>query len=135
MNWFKPKPTPITIVYDVLGREIDRVPARDFLIPGLDLRNRNWPHAQLLRIAFDQADMRGINLMGANLDQTYFRHCDLRGANLELSHLNYARFLECDLSGANFYRAYIEHLNIERSIIDPTTYLMGTYAQERCVLR
>jgi hypothetical protein len=53
-----PKPKPAVIIRNVLGEEIDRVEGVRDLWGGVDLRGRNWSHA----------DLSGLSLYGAQCD-------------------------------------------------------------------
>ena len=52
--FFGPKPALVMIIRNVLGEEIDRMPARDLY--NQDLRGKQWMHA----------DLSGMSLFGAN---------------------------------------------------------------------
>ncbi len=66
-----PKPQPTIIIKDALGKELDRIAARDLC--NLDLRNRNWSHADLSKLDFLGANLEASNLFGAKLRQACFR--------------------------------------------------------------
>jgi hypothetical protein len=67
-DWFSPpKPAPVVIIRNVLGEEIDRVEGVRDLWGDVDLRGRNWSHAELSGMWLDGSDLTGANLFGARL--------------------------------------------------------------------
>jgi hypothetical protein len=96
MNLFsmfsEPMPAPVVIIRNVLGEEIDRVDSVYDLM-NADLRNRQWPHADLSGVSLDGAICEGINLFGARLVRTSFSRVNLRNAELSFSDATSANFL------------------------------------------
>lgn len=71
-DWFSPpKPAAVIIIRDVLGEEIDRVPARDLY--NQDLRGKQWMHPDLSGMSLFGANLEGANLFGARLYRTDFQ--------------------------------------------------------------
>ena len=82
-DWFSPpKPAAVIIIRDVLGEEIDRVPARDLY--NQDLRGKQWMHPDLSGMSLFGANLEGANLFGARLYRTDFQKVSLRGAELRV---------------------------------------------------
>jgi len=100
-----PKPRPVVIIRNVLGEEIDRVPARDLY--NLDLRGKQWMHADLSGVSLFDANLEGANLFGARLYRTDFQKATLRGAELGFSYATGASFRGSDMRGCSLYRAEI----------------------------
>ncbi len=100
-----PRPAPVTIIRNVLGEEIDRVPARDLY--NQDLRGKQWMHADLSGMSLFGANMEGVNLFGARLYRTDFQKATLRGAELAFSYAAGANFRGSDMRGCSLYRAEI----------------------------
>ena len=91
-DWFSPpKPAPVVIIRNVLGEEIDRIPARDLY--NQDLRGKQWMHADLSGMSLFGANLEGANLFGARLYRTDFQKASLRGAELAFSYAAGANFL------------------------------------------
>jgi uncharacterized protein YjbI with pentapeptide repeats len=102
----KSKPTPVVIIRNRLGEEIDRVEgARDLW--GQDLRGRQWMHADLSKVYLCGANCEGINLFGARLEQTDFSHATLKNAELSFSYAAGANFRNADLRGCALYMAQV----------------------------
>jgi uncharacterized protein YjbI with pentapeptide repeats len=101
-----PKPTPMVIIRNVLGEEIDRVEGV-WRLAGLDLSRKQWPHADLSNVSLCGAQCDGINLFGARLFRTDFQNASLRGAELAYSYAAGASFRRSDLRGCSLYRAEI----------------------------
>jgi uncharacterized protein YjbI with pentapeptide repeats len=99
------KVKPVVSIRNVLGEEIDRVPARDLY--NLDLRGKQWMHADLSGMSLFGADLEGANLIGARLYRTDFQKASLRGAELAFSYAAGASFRGSDLHGCSLYRAEI----------------------------
>jgi len=89
-----PKPTPVIIIRDRTGREIDRVQAWNLC--NKDLRNRNWVGVDLSGQDLDGSDLSGTNMLGANLQGASLCYCKLVGCEI-----SYADATGCDFSGAN----------------------------------
>jgi hypothetical protein len=105
-DWFSPpKPAPVVVIRNVLGEEIDRVPARDLC--NLDLRGKQWMHADLSGMSLFGANLEGANLFGARLVRTSFYRANLRGAELAFSYAAGASFRRADMRGCSLYRAEI----------------------------
>jgi uncharacterized protein YjbI with pentapeptide repeats len=105
-DWFSPpKPAPVIIIRNVLGEEIDRIPARDLYKQ--DLRGKQWMHADLSGMSLFGANLDGANLFGARLYRTGFQKASLRGAELAFSYAAGANFRGSDLRGCSLYRAEI----------------------------
>ena len=100
-----PKPAPVVIIYNVLHEEIDRIPARDLY--NLDLRGKQWMHADLSGMSLFGANLEGANLFGARLYRTDFQKASLRGAELAFSYAAGANFRGADLRECSLYRAEI----------------------------
>ena len=99
------KPSPVVIIRNVLGEEIDRVPARDLY--NQDLRCKQWMHADLSEMSLFGANLEGANLFGARLYRTDFHKASLRGAELAFSYAAGANFRGSDMRGCSLYRAEI----------------------------
>jgi hypothetical protein len=56
------------IIRNVLGEEIDRIPARDLY--NQDLHGKQWMHADLSGMSLFGANLEGANLFGARLVRT-----------------------------------------------------------------
>ena len=93
------------IIRNVLGEEIDRVPARDLY--NQDLRGKQWMHADLSGMSLFGANLDGANLFGARLLRTDFQKASLRGAELAFSYAGGASFRGADLRECSLYRAEI----------------------------
>ena len=105
-DWFSPpNPQPVVIIRNVLGEEIDRIPARDFAtrISAAE----QWMHADLSGMSLFGANLEGANLFGARLYRTDFQKASLRGAELAFSYAAGASFRGADLRGCSLYRAEI----------------------------
>jgi hypothetical protein len=77
-DWFPPpKPAPVVIIRNVLGEEIDRIPAWDLC--NQDLHGKQWMHADLSNISLAGANCEGINLFGARLVHTAFLQSESTG--------------------------------------------------------
>jgi uncharacterized protein YjbI with pentapeptide repeats len=100
-----PKPKPVVIIRNVLGEEIDRIPARDLY--NQDLRGKQWMHADLSGMSLFGANLDGANLFGARLYRTGFQKASLRGAELAFSYAAGANFRGADLRECSLYRAEI----------------------------
>ncbi len=100
-----PRPAPVTIIRNVLGEEIDRVPARDLY--NQDLRGKQWMHADLSGMSLFGANLEDANLFGARLHRTDFQKASLRGAELAFSYAAGASFRGSDMRGCSLYRAEI----------------------------
>jgi uncharacterized protein YjbI with pentapeptide repeats len=100
-----PKPKPVVIIRNVLGEEIDRIPARDLY--NQDLRGKQWMHADLSGMSLFGANLEGANLFGARLYRTDFQKASLRGAELAFSYAAGASFRGADLRECSLYRAEI----------------------------
>lgn len=100
-----PKPKPVVIIRNVLGEEIDRIPARDLY--NQDLRGKQWMHADLSGMSLFGANLEGANLFGARLYRTDFQKASLRGAELAFSFAAGASFRGADLRECSLYRAEI----------------------------
>jgi hypothetical protein len=101
-----PKPTPVVIIYNALHEEIDRVQGV-WDLSGVDVRGRNWSHADLSGLSFYGAQCDGINLFGARLYRTDFQKASLRRAELAFSYAAGANFRSADLRECSLYRAEI----------------------------
>jgi uncharacterized protein YjbI with pentapeptide repeats len=95
----------VIIIRNVLGEEIDRVPARDLY--NQDLRGKQWMHADLSGMSLFGANLDGANLFGARLHRTDFQKASLRGADLAFSYVEGANFRGADLRECSLYRAEI----------------------------
>jgi hypothetical protein len=74
---------PVVIIRNVLGEEIDRVPARDLY--NQDLHGKQWMDADLSGMSLFGANLEGANLFGARLYRADFQKASLRGAELAFS--------------------------------------------------
>jgi uncharacterized protein YjbI with pentapeptide repeats len=104
-NISPPKPAPLVVIRNVLGEEIDRIPARDLY--SQDLRGKQWMHADLSGMSLFGANLEGANLFGARLFRTDFQKASLRGAELAFSYAAGANFRGADLRECSLYRAEI----------------------------
>ncbi len=125
-------PAPIVIIRNVLGEEIDRIPARDLY--NQDLRGKQWMHVDLSGMSLFGANLEGANLFGARLYRTDFQKASLRGAELAFSFAAGASFRGADLRECSLYRAEIG-LSRRHSSADFTDALVneGTDIPERKV--
>ena len=122
-DWFSPpKPATVIIIRNVLGEEIDRIPARDLY--NLDLRGKQWMHADLSGMSLFGANLEGANLFGARLHRTDFQKASLRGAELAFSYAAGASFRGADLRECSLYRAEIG-LSRQHSSADFTDALVN----------
>jgi uncharacterized protein YjbI with pentapeptide repeats len=90
----KPKPVPVVIIRDRLGREIDRV--EGWNLERKDLRNRDWRHVDLRGQNLDGSDLSGTNMLGADLRGASLKYCNLSGCEI-----SYANATGCDFRGSN----------------------------------
>jgi uncharacterized protein YjbI with pentapeptide repeats len=131
-DWFSPpKPAPVVIIRNVLGEEIDRVEGVRDLWGGVDLRGRNWSHAELSGMWLDGSDLTGANLFGARLVGTSFARCNLRNANLAYARIEGARFDSADLDGADLLYTDVKRARFDGAIISNTSTIPGVYAGAR----
>lgn len=104
----KPKPSPVVIIRNRLGEEIDRVEGvRDLW--GQDLRGRQWQHADLRGMILDGANLEGANLFGARLVNTSFCRANLRGAEVSFAKADGANFFRANLDGCLMYRTEVRN--------------------------
>jgi len=89
------------IIRNVLGEEIDRVEGVRDLWGDVDLRGRQWCHAELSGMWLDGSDLTGANLLGARCIGTSFARCNLKNANLAYARIEGASFRQADLDGAD----------------------------------
>jgi uncharacterized protein YjbI with pentapeptide repeats len=132
-DWFSPpKPPPVVIIYNVLHEEIDRVEGARDLWGGVNLRGRQWAHADLSDMWLDGSDLTGAKLFGARLKNTSFRGAILRDADLAYSLVTGARFNGADLDGADMlHSAGIEEASFDGAILSETSTVPGHYASRR----
>ena len=123
-----PKPKPVVIIYNVLHEEIDRVEGVRDLWGGVDLRGRNWSHAELSGMWLDGSDLTGANLLGARCIGTSFARCNLKNANLAYARIEGASFRQADLGGADLLYTDIKRARFDGAMIGPTTTIPGIYA-------
>jgi uncharacterized protein YjbI with pentapeptide repeats len=90
----KATPTPVVIIRDRLGREIDRV--QGWNLERKDLRNQDWRHVDLSGQCLDNSDLSGTNMLGADLRGASLQNCKLLGCDI-----SYADVSGCDFSGSN----------------------------------
>jgi uncharacterized protein YjbI with pentapeptide repeats len=90
----KATPTPVVIIRDRLGREIDRV--QGWNLERKDLRNRDWSHVDLSGQCLYGSDLSGTNMLGADLRGASLNNCTLVGCEI-----SYADASGCDFSGSN----------------------------------
>jgi uncharacterized protein YjbI with pentapeptide repeats len=76
-------PAAVVIIRNVLGEEIDRIPARDLY--NQDLHGKQWMHADLSGMSLFGANLEGANLFGARLVRTSFYRANLRGAEISFA--------------------------------------------------
>ena len=92
-DWFSPpKPAPVVIIRNVLGEEIDRVEGVRDLWGNVDLRGRQWAHAELSGLWLDGSDLSGANLFGSRCVGTSFARCNLKNANLAYARIEGGQF-------------------------------------------
>jgi uncharacterized protein YjbI with pentapeptide repeats len=134
-NWFSPpKPAPVVIIRNVLGEEIDRVEGVRDLWGGVDLRGRQWAHADLAGQWLDGANLEGANLFGARLVHTSFARCNLRNAELSFSNAYGANFRGSDMDGCLMYCSETKHARFDEAILSPTSDIPGKYVSRRCAV-
>ena len=120
---------PVVIIRNVLGEEIDRVEGVRDLWGKVDLRGRQWAHAELSGMWLDGSDLTGANLFGARLKNTSFRGAILRDADLAYSLVSGARFNDADLDGADMlHSAGIEEASFDGAILSETSTVPRHYA-------
>ena len=119
-----PKPTPVVIIRNVLGEEIDRVEGAYDLVRQ-DLRNRDWRHAQLSGLVLDGADLSGSNLLGAQLKKSSLSHAILRGTELSYADAEGADFRWADLSGCLMFRTETKSARFDQAIFSVDSDMPG----------
>jgi uncharacterized protein YjbI with pentapeptide repeats len=119
----KPKPTPVVIIRNRLGEEIDRVEGYD--LSGQDLRGRNWSHADLSGRSLDGANCEGINLFGARLVKASFCRTNLRGAEISFADATGADFRNADLADALMYQTETQLAKFDQAIISEQSDIPG----------
>ena len=131
-DWFSPpKPAPVVIIRNVLGEEIDRVEGVRDLWGGVDLRGRNWSHAELSGMWLDGSDLTGANLFGARCVGTSFARCKMINATLAYARIEGASFRQADLEGADLLYTDVKRARFDGAMIGPTTTIPGVYAGAR----
>jgi hypothetical protein len=131
-DWFSPpKPAPVVIIRNVLGEEIDRVEGVHDLWGGVDLRGRNWSHAELSGMWLDGSDLTGANLFGARCVGTSFARCKMLNVNLAYAHIERASFRQADLEGTDLLYTDVKRARFDGAMIGPTTTIPGVYAGAR----
>jgi uncharacterized protein YjbI with pentapeptide repeats len=99
----KPKPVPVVIIRDRLGREIDRVVGWNLC--NQDLRCRNWRHADLRGRWLDGSDLSGTNMLGADLRGASLQNCKLVGCEISYADVSGCDFSGSDMTGCLLYRS------------------------------
>ena len=128
-DWFSPpKPAPVVIIRNVLGKEIDRVEGVRDLWGKVDLRGRQWCHADLSGMWLDGSDLAGANLFGARCVGTSFARCNLKNANLAYARIEGSSFRQADLEGADLLYTDVKRARFDGAMIGPTTTIPGIYA-------
>jgi uncharacterized protein YjbI with pentapeptide repeats len=123
------KATPVVIIRNILGEQIDVVYARD--LSGQDLRGRHWAHADLEGHWLDGANCEGIELFGARLVNTSFARCNLTNATLAYARVEGANFRQAELEGADLLYTDIKRARFDGATIGPTTTIPGIHACAR----
>jgi uncharacterized protein YjbI with pentapeptide repeats len=118
-----PKPSHVVIVRNVLGEEIDRVPARDLC--NLDLRGKQWMHADLSGMSLFGTNLEGANLFGARLVRTSFYRANLRGAEISFADASSADFRRADLTDATMYRTETWHAKFDDALLSEHSDIPG----------
>jgi hypothetical protein len=126
-----PKPAPVVIIYNVLHEEIDRVEGVRDLWGGVNLRGRQWAHAELSGMWLDGSDLTSANLFGARCVGTSFARCNLKNANLAYARIEAASFRQADLEGADLLYTDVKRARFDGAMIGPTTTIPGVYASAR----
>jgi uncharacterized protein YjbI with pentapeptide repeats len=126
-----PKPALVIIIRNVLGEEIDRVEGARDLWGGVDLRGRQWCHADLSGMWLDGSDLTGANLFGTRCVGTSFARCKMVDVNLAYALIEACNFQKADLEGADLLHTKIERTRFDGCMIGPTTTIPGVYAGAR----
>ena len=126
-----PRPTPVVIIRNRLGEEIDRVEGVRDLWGGVDLRGRNWSHAELSGMWLDGSDLTGANLFGARCVGTSFARCKMINATLAYARIEGASFRQADLEGADLLYTDVKRARFDGAMIGPTSSIPGVYAGAR----
>jgi uncharacterized protein YjbI with pentapeptide repeats len=112
--------------------DLDRVEGVRDLWGGVDLRGRQWAHAELSGMWLDGSDLTGANLFGVRLKNTSFRGAILRDADLAYTVVSRARFNDADLDGTDLlHAAGIEEASFDGAILSETSTVPGHYASRR----
>jgi len=97
----------------------------------VDLRGRNWSHADLSGMWLDGSDLTGANLFGARCVGTSFARCNLKHANLAYARIEGASFRQADLEGTDLLYTDIKRARFDGAMIGPTSTIPGVYAGAR----
>ena len=120
----KPEPSPVVIIRNRVGEEIDRVEGV-YDLSGQNLHGRNWSHADLSGLSLDGANCEGINLFGARLVKTSFCQTNLRGAEISFADATGADFRHADLIDALMYRTETTLAHFEDSLLSESSDIPG----------
>lgn len=121
----KPKPTPPgVIIRNRLGEEIDCI-GGVYHLEHLDLRGKQWQHADLSDLSLDGANLEGACLFGAKLIRTSFRGANLCNADLSFPNAEGANFCQADLRGASLYRAETYRVQFRDVLLDERSDVPG----------
>ncbi len=120
----KPKPAPVVIIRDRLGREIDRLEGV-WDLSNQNLKGRQWAHAELSGLSLDHADCEGINLFGARLVKTSFSGCNLRDAEVSFSDATRANFQNAKLQGCKMYRSETSLAHFDGAVFSERSDIPG----------
>jgi uncharacterized protein YjbI with pentapeptide repeats len=118
----------VVIIRNVLGEEIDRVEGVRDLWGGVDLRGRQWCHADLSGMWLDGSDLTGAKAWCVG---TSFARCKMLNVNLAYAHIERASFRQADLEGTDLLYTDVKRARFDGAMIRPTTTIPGVYAGAR----
>jgi len=116
--------TPVVIIRNVLGEEIDRVEGV-WDLTNADLRHRQWAHSDLSGMSLDGANCESIDLFGARLVRTSFCRATLRNAELSFSDATQANFRRANLDGCLMYRSEITLARFDDAVLSESSDIPG----------
>ena len=124
-----PRPTPVVIIRDRLGREIHRIEGSRDLV-GSNLKGLNLAHADLVGQSLVGANCEGTIFVGARLDRADFSKASLRRADMYLCSVLGTRFCQADMRSASLYKADVGSkkkpcADFHEALVDETTDIPG----------
>jgi uncharacterized protein YjbI with pentapeptide repeats len=111
----EPKPAPVVIIRDRLGREIDRV--EGWNLERKDLRNRDWRHVNLSGQNLDGSDLSATNLLGADLRGASLNNCKLVGCEISYADASGCDFTGSDMAGCLLYRSETQRTKLHNVLL------------------